>query len=101
VAVDGVSAASKVYDGNNVVDLVGQARAVGLVDGDAVSLVTSNVGTLADANVGTSKPVTVTGFSLRWIVGIELLAATTRHLDCKCESAAFDCGRFECASADV
>jgi hypothetical protein len=64
VSVDGVSAASKVYDGNNVVDLVGQARAVGLVDGDAVSFVTTNVGTLADANVGTSKPVTVTGFSL-------------------------------------
>jgi O-glycosyl hydrolase len=66
LAVSGVTAADKVYDGTTAATLTGTAVLSGqVVSNDDVSLVTSNATAFfADANVGTNKPVTVTGYAL-------------------------------------
>ena len=61
LAVTGVSAADKVYDGNNVATLSGAAVTPIALD---VVNVTAGSGTFADANAGERKAVTATGFTL-------------------------------------
>jgi hypothetical protein len=65
LAVGGVAAQNKVYDGTTIAQLSGTATLNGQVSGDAVSLVTSNaIAAFANPNVGTSKPVTVSGYAI-------------------------------------
>lgn len=65
LAVVGVTAANKYYDGTTVAPLNGTAVLLGAVSGDDVSLITSNAtASFADPNVGTGKPVTVTGYTV-------------------------------------
>ncbi|MGA3285767.1 MAG: YDG domain-containing protein [Verrucomicrobiota bacterium] len=65
LAVSGVTAANKVYDGTTAATLSGTAALNGQVNNDDVSLVTSNVtASFADANVGTDKAVTVAGYAI-------------------------------------
>jgi len=62
LAVTGVNAQNKVFDGTTTATL-GGAAAVAALAGDAVS-VSGGSGAFADANVGNGKAVTVTGFTL-------------------------------------
>ena len=65
LAIGGVTAADKAYDGTTVAILNGTPILSGQVSGDNVSLVTSNAtASFADPTVGTNKPVTVTGYAL-------------------------------------
>ena len=63
VAVLGLSASNKVYDGNVSATIAGSAR-VATLTGDAVTLTGSAAGTFADRNVGSAKPVSISGYSL-------------------------------------
>ena len=63
LAVTGLTAASRPYDGTTVATLNGTA-AITPLGSDIVSLSGSAVGSFADKNVGTAKPVTVSGLSL-------------------------------------
>ena len=62
LAITGVTAANKVYDGTNAAALTGGALS-GVISGDTVTLV-AGTGTFADANVGTNKTVTASGYAL-------------------------------------
>jgi len=62
LAVTGVNAQNKVFDGTTAATLGGTA-AVAALAGDTVS-VSGGSGAFADANVGNGKAVTVTGFAL-------------------------------------
>ena len=62
LAITGVTAADKVYDGNTSAALTGDAVS-GIIDGETVTVVAGN-GTFADANVGTNKTVTANGYTL-------------------------------------
>ncbi len=62
LAITGVTAANKVYDGTNAAALSGGALS-GVISGDTVTLV-AGAGTFADANVGTNKTVTASGYAL-------------------------------------
>ena len=63
ISASGITAQSKVYDGNNSATLVtGGAGFAGLIEGDAVAVSAS--GTFADKNVGSDISVTVSGLSL-------------------------------------
>ena len=65
LTVDGVTAASKVYDGTTNAQLNGTATLNGEVSGDDVSLVTDSVSAaFAGPNVGTGISVTVSGYDL-------------------------------------
>jgi len=64
LAVTGLTAQNKAYDGTTVATLAGTPGLAGVVSGDAVALAGTAVGTFADANVGTTKPVTISGLSL-------------------------------------
>ena len=65
LTVDGVTAASKVYDGTTNAQLNGTATLNGEVSGDDVSLVTDGVSAaFAGPNVGTSIPVNVSGYAI-------------------------------------
>lgn len=63
LSVDGIRAASRVYDGTTVATLTGVAGVTGL-PGDAVSISGAVAGRFADKNVGTGKAVTVSGLEL-------------------------------------
>lgn len=62
--VGGISAESKVADGNRGVRLNGTAVLLGILGGDAVSVTGTAVGEFADAEAGSGKPVSVSGLSL-------------------------------------
>ncbi|WP_457279479.1 beta strand repeat-containing protein [Polaromonas sp. P5_D5] len=62
LAVTGVNAQNKVFDGTTAATLGGTAAVAALV-GDVVS-VSGGSGAFANANVGNAKPVTVTGYTL-------------------------------------
>ena len=66
LAVGGVSADNKVYDGTNAATLnTGSAALVGVVAGDAVTLNAGGLSaTFADRNAGNGKAVSVTGAAL-------------------------------------
>jgi filamentous hemagglutinin family protein len=63
IAVTGLTAANKVYDGTTAATLSGSGR-VQPLEGDTVSLANSGAGNFADRNVGTGKPVRISGFTL-------------------------------------
>ena len=63
LAIVGLSAADKVYDGTRAATLTGTA-AVAPLGADAVSVAGSGVANFADKNVGTGKTVAVTGYTL-------------------------------------
>ncbi len=63
LAVAGLSALNKVYDGSTAATLAGTAL-VTPVGGDAVSLAGTAAGVFADKNVGNAKPVALSGLSL-------------------------------------
>ena len=63
VAVTGLSAGSKVYDGATTAPLAGTATITPLA-GDVASLSGSAAGTYADRNVGTAKTITIGGLGL-------------------------------------
>lgn len=63
LSVDGIRAASRVYDGTTVATLTGVAGVTGL-PGDSVSISGAVAGRFADKNVGTGKAVTVSGLEL-------------------------------------
>ncbi|MBV5329459.1 MAG: filamentous hemagglutinin N-terminal domain-containing protein [Chlorobium sp.] len=63
LAVTGLNAANKVYDGTALATLNGTAT-VSALDGDTVALVGTGSGVFANKNVGTNKVVTVSGYSL-------------------------------------
>jgi filamentous hemagglutinin family protein len=62
LAVGGMTAANKVYDGNLAATLIG-GNLTGLVGGETL-VFSGQSGTFADKNVGASKAVTVTGIML-------------------------------------
>jgi gliding motility-associated-like protein len=66
VAVSGVIASNKVYDGTTSAGInAGSAAISGVIGGDAVTLVSTGVsGSFSSKNVGAGKTVTATGFSL-------------------------------------
>ena len=63
LAVSGIIASNKVYDGTTFATLsVDAATLNGVINGDSVALNTNGAtGTFADANVGTNKTVTISG----------------------------------------
>ncbi|MBZ0091606.1 MAG: autotransporter-associated beta strand repeat-containing protein, partial [Sulfuricellaceae bacterium] len=63
LAVTGVSAANKVYDGTTAATLGGTA-AIAVFGSDIVSLGGTGSGLFADKNVGNGKAVTVSGYSI-------------------------------------
>ena len=63
LAVGGVTAMDKLFDGKAGATLSGSAR-VSPLAGDAVSVTGTPVASFASADAGIAKPVTVTGFSL-------------------------------------
>jgi len=65
VAVSGITASNKVYDGNTTADLVLTSPTfTGIVEGDALTVTAPTTGTFADANVGTGKNVTIGALTL-------------------------------------
>ena len=66
LAVSGVAANNKVYDGTTAANLsLGSATLVGILSGDAVSLVTSGAtGTFASTNAASGVAVTVVGLTI-------------------------------------
>lgn len=63
LAVNGVAAQNKVYDGNAQATLTG-TPAVQALGSDLVSVGGSALAQFADANIGNNKPVTVSGYAL-------------------------------------
>jgi hypothetical protein len=63
LAVTGVAAANKVYNGTAAATLTGTAAVTGLV-GDVVSATGTGAGLFADKDVGTGKAVAVSGYTL-------------------------------------
>jgi hypothetical protein len=63
LAVTGLSAADKVYDGSTAATLTGSATVVGLA-GDDLTLGGTATGAFADKNVGQDKPVRIGGLTL-------------------------------------
>ena len=66
LAVSGITAADKVYDGTNSATInTNGATLIGVVNGDDVTLVSTGAsGTFADKNAGTNKTVTINGLAL-------------------------------------
>jgi YDG domain/Bacterial Ig-like domain (group 3)/MBG domain (YGX type)/Kelch motif len=65
IAVTGVTAANKVYDGTTIAAVnAASAALAGVLGTDAVSLSGTASGSFASKTVGSNKPVTVTGFTL-------------------------------------
>ena len=65
LALSGISAASKVYDGSTTATLTGTATFSSALSGDVVTPVSGGAtGSFANANAGTGKAVTVGGYSL-------------------------------------
>ncbi|RVU11949.1 beta strand repeat-containing protein, partial [Methylobacterium oryzihabitans] len=63
LAVTGLSALGKTYDGTTAATLTGTAT-VTLIGSDVVAVSGSGTGSFADKNAGTGKPVTVSGYTL-------------------------------------
>jgi hypothetical protein len=63
VAITGLSASSKTYDGNATATVTGTAAISGAIDGDDVTVI-NGTASFADKNVGIGKTVTFSGFSL-------------------------------------
>nr|WP_269751347.1 YDG domain-containing protein [Azospira inquinata] len=63
LAVSGVTASNKVYDGTAAATLAGSA-AVSALGSDTVTLNGTGAGTFADKNAGTGKAVTVSGYTI-------------------------------------
>jgi hypothetical protein len=64
LTVTGLTAVSKIYDGNTNATLTGTAALGGVIAPDVVTLVGAAAGMFGDKNVGLGKPVTVTGLTL-------------------------------------
>jgi len=64
LAVTGLSAGNKPYDGSTAAVLSGTAVLTGAISGDDVSLVGTASAVFANSNAGTGKAVTVSGLSL-------------------------------------
>ena len=66
LTVSGITAISKVYDGNTTANLnSGSATLVGVVGTDVVDLILTGItGTFADKNIGSNKIVNVTGITV-------------------------------------
>ena len=63
LAVSGISASDKTYDGSNSATLSGSAS-VTAIGGDDVAVTGTGLGTFADKNAGTGKAVMATGYTL-------------------------------------
>jgi hypothetical protein len=63
LAVTGVTATSRSYDGTTVASLGGSAT-VAALGGDSISVTGTGSGSFADRHAGNAKPVTVSGYSL-------------------------------------
>ncbi len=63
LAIGGIAATSRVYDGGTAASLTGSA-VVTPFGSDAVSVTGTGVGSFADKHAGSGKPVNVTGFTL-------------------------------------
>ncbi|NKR04446.1 filamentous hemagglutinin, partial len=63
LALSGVTATNKTYDGTTVATLGGVAT-ISAIGGDAVSVTGSGIGAFADKNAGTGKAVAVNGYTL-------------------------------------
>jgi trimeric autotransporter adhesin len=63
LAVTGLTAINKVYNGSTA-DPLGGTAAIAPISGDVVSLSGTGMGSFANPNVGTAKPVTVSGYTL-------------------------------------
>jgi YDG domain/Secretion system C-terminal sorting domain len=64
LTISGLTAANKVYNGNNTATLTGTATLNGIANGDVVTLAGTPIATFDDAEAGSNKPVTVTGYTL-------------------------------------
>jgi filamentous hemagglutinin family protein len=63
LALTGLTASNKIYDGTTAATLTGSAS-VAAIEGDAVSVTGNGTGTFADKNAGAGKAVTATGYTL-------------------------------------
>ena len=64
LAISGLAASSRVYDGTTVATITGTPVATGVIGSDAVALSGSASGAFGDKAVGNNKPVTVSGLTL-------------------------------------
>jgi YDG domain/Secretion system C-terminal sorting domain len=64
LTISGLTAANKVYNGNNTATLTGTATLNGIANGDVVTLTGTPIATFDDAEAGSNKPVTITGYTL-------------------------------------
>jgi len=64
LAITGLAANDKVYDGTVSAVLTGSPALFGVINGDDVNVIGTPVGVFDDANVGNGKTVTVSGVSL-------------------------------------
>ena len=64
LAVNGLSASNKTYDGNTNAAITGSGSLGGVISGDTVNLGGTPVGSFVDKNVGNNKTVTISGLSL-------------------------------------
>jgi len=64
LAISGLTAADKIYDGNTDVVISGEAKLGGVVSSDDVSLIGAPTASFSDANAGADKDVVVSGYSL-------------------------------------
>jgi len=64
LTLTGLSAQSKIYDGNISATLAGSASLNGIVNSENISVAGTASASFADKNAGTAKTVTVTGLSL-------------------------------------
>src|SRR5207253_3035364 len=64
LTASGLSASTKVYDGNTTATVTGTPALVGKVSGDTVNLGGSASGSFANKNVGPAKSVSVSGLTI-------------------------------------
>jgi hypothetical protein len=63
LSINGLSGVNKVYNGNQVAQLLGTASYQGLENDETFAVSGTPIATFADKNVGTSKTVAVTGYT--------------------------------------
>jgi hypothetical protein len=63
LAISGISAVNKFYDGNNIATITGVAL-IKAISGDNVSVIGNGNGLFNNQEIGANKPVIVTGYSL-------------------------------------
>ncbi|WP_332878960.1 beta strand repeat-containing protein [Massilia sp. S19_KUP03_FR1] len=79
LAVSGVTAAAKTYDGTATATLGGNASVTGLA-GDVVGVTGNGSGTFADKNAGAAKLVTASGFALTGTDAVNYLILQPQNL---------------------